>query len=233
MAVLYHPSLDPSRVYYGTDTRACELLAGAALAMVWPSRRLHGGDRGRRAARARRARHRSVCSASVCWSGRPASSRRSSTRGGFVLLAICDRRSSSRRSPTRPAGSGVVLGWAPLRWIGVRSYGIYLWHFPIIVLTTPSGVHQTDLLRDALQVAATFGVAALSWRYVEQPVRHGALGRLWGRLRSGEWRPQAIRGAAGRWRWPPSRCSRSPPSGWPEWAPPPPGRRSPRRAAAA
>ena len=40
MAVLYHPSLDPSRVYYGTDTRAFELLFGAALAMVWPSRKL-------------------------------------------------------------------------------------------------------------------------------------------------------------------------------------------------
>src|SRR5665811_1647529 len=41
MAILYSPSLDPSRVYYGTDTRALELLAGAALAMLWPSRRLH------------------------------------------------------------------------------------------------------------------------------------------------------------------------------------------------
>ena len=40
MAALYHPSLDPSRVYYGTDTRASELLFGAALAMVWPSRKL-------------------------------------------------------------------------------------------------------------------------------------------------------------------------------------------------
>ena len=40
MAVLYRPRFDPSRVYYGTDTRALELLIGAALAMVWPSRRL-------------------------------------------------------------------------------------------------------------------------------------------------------------------------------------------------
>ncbi len=40
MAILYEPSLDPSRVYYGTDTRALELLSGAALAMVWPSRQL-------------------------------------------------------------------------------------------------------------------------------------------------------------------------------------------------
>ncbi len=44
MAVLYHPSLDPSRVYYGTDTRAAGLLFGAALAMVWPSRRLSQTD---------------------------------------------------------------------------------------------------------------------------------------------------------------------------------------------
>ena len=52
MAVLYHPSLDPSRVYYGTDTRALELLVGAALAMVWPSRRLHAaGSRRRRGGR--------------------------------------------------------------------------------------------------------------------------------------------------------------------------------------
>ena len=40
MAILYNPNLDPSRVYYGTDTRAFALLAGAALAVVWPSRKL-------------------------------------------------------------------------------------------------------------------------------------------------------------------------------------------------
>ena len=44
MAVLYKPGIDPSRVYYGTDTRAVELLVGAALAMVWPSDRLHRTD---------------------------------------------------------------------------------------------------------------------------------------------------------------------------------------------
>ena len=62
MAVLYHPSLDPSRVYYGTDTRAFELLFGAALAMVWPSRNLQPADRRRRPQHARRRRRRSAWS---------------------------------------------------------------------------------------------------------------------------------------------------------------------------
>ena len=60
---------------------------------------------------------------------------------------------------------GRVLGWGPLRWLGVRSYGIYLWHAPIIVLTTPATIHGVQPLRAALQVAASVVVAALSWRY--------------------------------------------------------------------
>jgi hypothetical protein len=88
---------------------------------------------------------------------------------------------------------GPILGWKPLRWIGVRSYGIYLWHFPIIVLTTPGGVaNGSESLRELLQAAAIIGIAALSWRYVEEPVRHGALGRLWRRARSGGWRPENV-----------------------------------------
>jgi hypothetical protein len=71
-----------------------------------------------------------------------------------------------------------------MRWIGARSYGIYLWHFPIIVLTASSASSAPSGVRTALQVAATFAVAALSWRYVEDPIRHGALGRLWERWRA-------------------------------------------------
>jgi GDSL-like Lipase/Acylhydrolase family len=74
----------------------------------------------------------------------------------------------------------------------VRSYGIYLWSVPIIVLTTPASSHGIDLLRDALQVSAIAFVAALSWRFVEQPIRHGALARLWRRLRSDGWRAHAL-----------------------------------------
>ena len=79
-----------------------------------------------------------------------------------------------------------VLGWEPLRWVGERSYAIYLWHYPVIVLTTPLGA-PPSIVRASLQIAATIGLAALSWHFVENPVRHGALGRLWERLRQRKW----------------------------------------------
>jgi hypothetical protein len=82
---------------------------------------------------------------------------------------------------------GGIVGVKPLRWIGVRSYGIYLWQTPIIVLTSPQGHHGQSLLRDALQVAAILVVSALSWRYVEEPIRHGAIGRLLARRRRVGW----------------------------------------------
>jgi lysophospholipase L1-like esterase len=60
------------------------------------------------------------------------------------------------------------------------------------VLTTPAAASSFDQLRATLQVAASVAVAALSWRYVEEPIRHGALGRIWGQARAAHWRPRAL-----------------------------------------
>ncbi|HUN78829.1 MAG TPA: acyltransferase family protein [Solirubrobacteraceae bacterium] len=195
MALLYRPSFDPSRVYFGTDTRAFELLAGAALAMVWPSARLRRGIAG--GARRTLDALGAVCVAAIVilmW--------RSSEyswflyRGGFVLLSLAS--AGAIAVLVHPACRlGDLLGCRPLRWIGARSYGIYLWSVPILALSTPVGAHGVDLVRAALQVFAIFAVAGLSWRFVEQPVRHGALGRLWGRLGAGDWRSRDL--ARGHW----------------------------------
>ncbi len=190
MAVLYKPSLDPSRVYYGTDTRACELLVGAALAMIWPSRKLKANvaPNARRLLDGLGIAGLLVIALMVWRTGRFDSFL---YRGGFLVLALATALVIVALA--HPACRlGPVLGWGALRWVGVRSYGIYLWHFPIIVLTTPAGEQGTNLLRDALQVAAILAVAALSWRYVEEPVRHGALGRLWKRARAGELHPRTM-----------------------------------------
>src|SRR5438270_4878079 len=181
MGLLYHPGYDPTRIYEGTDTRAFGLLVGAALAMVWPSRRLPR--------LASRPAVRDLLDAIgvaglvgvlvLVW--RTGSFSPFLYPGGFVLLSVAT--AALVAAVVNPASRlGPVVGWRPLRWVGVRSYGIYLWHWPIIVLAgnAQGGV---DFGTGALEVAATLVVASLSWRYVEEPVRHGALGRLWRRIR--------------------------------------------------
>ncbi len=188
MLRLYHPGVDPTRVYEGSDTRACGLLIGAALAMLWPSR-------GVAAAIGRRSRFLLdgvglaglVVIGLMIW--RTGQYSPFLYRGGLVVLSLA---TAGVVAAAAGAGTvvGVALGWRPLRWIGVRSYGIYLWHYPVIVLTSPANATE-NLPRAAAQVAASIGIAALSWRFVEEPIRHGALGRLWHRLRAQPaWRPE-------------------------------------------
>ncbi|MDZ7675291.1 MAG: acyltransferase family protein [Acidimicrobiales bacterium] len=182
MALLFEPGTDPSRVYYGTDTRAAELLVGAALATVWPSQRLRAtvSSGARTAIDAVGAAGLGVIAIMFLRVGEFSPFL---YQGGFIVLAV--GVSAVVASVAHPASRlGPALGCRPMRWIGARSYGIYLWHFPIIILTNPVG-ETPSLPRAVVQVAATFGVAALSWRFVEDPIRHGALGRLWEQWRAG------------------------------------------------
>jgi peptidoglycan/LPS O-acetylase OafA/YrhL len=186
MAVLYHPSLDPSRIYYGTDTRAGGLLFGAALAMVWPSRRLSR----RIAPQARNTLDGLgilglLIIALMIW--QVGEFDRFLYQGGFIVLSLATVMVLMPLA--HPACRlGKALGVAPLRWVGVRSYGIYLWQTPIIVLTGPDSRPPEGLLGKALQVAAIFAVAGLSWHFVEEPIRHGAIGRFFARRRAVGWR---------------------------------------------
>ncbi|HET9898126.1 MAG TPA: acyltransferase family protein [Streptosporangiaceae bacterium] len=180
MARWYTPGVDPTRVYEGTDTRAFGLLIGAVLALAWPAGRVVRPGKMGRILPDVAGFAGLVAIGVLIW--RVGQYSAFSYRGGLVLLSVA---TVGVVAATAVPGTvvGLALGWRPLRWIGARSYGIYLWHYPVIVLTTPANA-KPSIAKAAIQVAAVIAIAALSWKFVEEPIRHGALGRFWARLRT-------------------------------------------------
>ena len=171
MSILYVPGGDPSRVYYGTDTRAFELLIGCALALVWPMKRLSGN---RLPNSLKHALHGTELAAFALLMMCIYFVDEFSPflyHGGMLIISIiaailiaCVSHPSSFL--------GFALSVKPLRWIGKRSYGIYLWHYPVIVLSTPvQEIGNPVYWHVAMKVAVTFILAELSYRFIEKPIR--------------------------------------------------------------
>ncbi|WP_244306007.1 acyltransferase family protein [Bacillus cereus] len=174
MAILYEPGADPSRIYYGTDTRAFSLLIGAVLALVWPSNRLAnkiipkarfildvvGGIA-------------LIIILIMFWKTNQYDP--FLYKGGMVLLSIATALLVANLA--HPASRiAQFLRFRPLRWIGIRSYGIYLWHYPILTLTTPKvNAEDFSLIRAILQFLLIILIAQISWKFIEKPIRQGAL----------------------------------------------------------
>ncbi|MDR9854874.1 acyltransferase family protein [Paenibacillus sp. VCA1] len=174
MAVLYVPGTDPSRVYYGTDTRAFALLIGAALAVIWPSRKLGGRIS---------AGTRSVLDIAgflglavlIMLVYRVNEYDDYLYRGGFLLISLLS--AAVIAALAHPASRiGKAMGCKFLRWIGVRSYSLYLWHYPVIIFTTPEvQTEGSGMLRILFQLSLSFILAACSYKYIEEPLRRGGL----------------------------------------------------------
>lgn len=168
MAVLYDPA-DASRVYFGTDTRAQQLLIGAALAWFVQLRpeRLELGSRTRGAW--------TVVVGLVVFAVIASTTFDEATwlyRGGFFAISILCALLVLGTATTTPASPLRWLTWAPLLWIGVRSYGIYLWHWPVILFVgEPMGVDLPRIPLMFLQVAVTLALTELSLRLIERPAR--------------------------------------------------------------
>jgi len=70
----------------------------------------------------------------------------------------------------QPGVLSTLLVRREMRWLGVRSYGIYLWHWPIVVLVRPGTTADWPAVTAAIAiVGAGLLLGALSWRYVERP----------------------------------------------------------------
>jgi peptidoglycan/LPS O-acetylase OafA/YrhL len=170
MWILYTPNTDPSRVYYGTDTRAFLLLMGILLALVWPwIVRMRG------AVPLLELFGIAALVGTVLLFLRMQDFNPTLYRGGDLAAAFCFAVLVAAVAHPR-TGIGEAFGVAPLRWVGERSYGMYLWHWPIIVLV--SGVNTRPSAGIVVAEAAlVVTAAALSFRFVEQPIRTGSLQR--------------------------------------------------------
>lgn len=161
------------RVYFGTDTRAPELLLGAVLAVAVSSRTvrrrlvLHRGRRDLVAALGALA-----LAVQLYWWWTLEQSTTWLYRGGFAAYAVLSCAVIlAAVVPTGPVRT--VLAVAPLRWLGARSYGIYLIHWPLFLAFRQELPDAPPLARAAVATAITLVLAELSYRLIESPIRHG------------------------------------------------------------
>ena len=223
MMVLYNPATDPSRVYYGTDTRVFSLLLGAWMAFIpdrdlAPARlvrhlgldRLAGaGKHGKSKSDTAEAATTKPSELARFWSS-PASIDLMGVvglvglaamvaltngytafqyRGGTLLCSILTLMVIA--ACVQPQGMVArALAAEPLVWIGKRSYSIYLWHYPLLLLMNPvANINDTPWWHYILQVLLVVAAAECSYRFIETPFRKGAFGRTVSELRDGTTTP--------------------------------------------
>jgi peptidoglycan/LPS O-acetylase OafA/YrhL len=164
MAVLYDGA-DPSRSYYGTDTRAHTLLVGALAALVLLNRRPI-----RPHAFAVRQWLGGAAGLAVLWAWHGTSDTGAALyHGGLLVFAVAVALVIA--ASTHAGALQRTLSIAPLAWIGRLSYGVYLWHWVLQVWLTPARVGLDGLPLTAVRVGATFGAATASYYLVELPIR--------------------------------------------------------------
>ena len=172
MAALFTPGTDPARVYYGTDTRAQSLLIGAALALILDRRQVGTTRIGRRFL------HATALGAALLLMWTWARTPDNATwlyRGGLALTALLVAVVIAGVTAETPGPVGRLLSLRAVRWIGVISYGLYLWHWPVYVALSRgrTGLDGSALL--AVRLACTVALATASYYLVERPIRRGAL----------------------------------------------------------
>ncbi len=101
-------------------------------------------------------------------------------RGGYAVLGSVSRPSSRRRCSPGRFGLRSFLSLGPLVWIGRISYGLYLWHWPVIVAASPARTGLDGPSLTVVRVGLTFVFATAPFYLVEQPIRRGALPRAVG-----------------------------------------------------
>lgn len=172
MAWLYVPGHDPSRVYYGTDTRAFAVLFGAVLAFIWPSTELKS-KLGHAQQRLLDGIGLFTLVAIIGMYFLADSQSAFVYRGGMVLFSLLVVLLVA--ATVHPGAH--VNRWLTnpvFTWIGKRSYGIYLYQFPVMIFyeNQVHNIAHWPWLHNFIQLALILGLSELSYRYVEKPLSH-------------------------------------------------------------
>jgi peptidoglycan/LPS O-acetylase OafA/YrhL len=170
MIVLYDP-LDTNRAYFGTDTRATAILLGAALA-AWLAIRGPATQRNSRIA-IEVAGLAGAATLALAWTRLDG---QSSTlyRGGFLLCGLAATAVIAAAVHPERGPLARVLSWRPLCALGLISYGVYLYHWPIDIVLNEQRAHLHGWPLFAVQTIVTLALATASYRLIEMPIRRGA-----------------------------------------------------------
>jgi peptidoglycan/LPS O-acetylase OafA/YrhL len=184
MGVLFSPSSDPSRAYLGSDSHAMGLLVGVALGVLAGAGRPWEvlTDRLRAGTTAARLAPLTAAAALVALLVimRVADANTTTLyRGGFLVFAVLCAMVVVLVVVMPDTVLARGLSTPPLVAIGLRSYSLYLWHWPVrVFLTTTSGLDGFSLF--AVRLVVSVVLAEISFQCVEQPFRLGGLARKWG-----------------------------------------------------
>jgi peptidoglycan/LPS O-acetylase OafA/YrhL len=191
MDILFHHGASTNRLYLGTDTRSQCLFIGCALAvgLVLLTKRSHAGGRLKEGElwRPSTSQGRMVCAVAgvvgaalsiVLWtttsttSGFP-------YEGGFFLIGLATAGVIAAVVGAPRSLVPRFLSLAPIRYIGRISYGIYIWHWPLIIWMTEARLGFGGAGLFLVRCAVTLAVSILSYHLVEQPIRRGTFLREW------------------------------------------------------
>ena len=174
MWTMYQPFEDPLRVYYGTDTRASGLLIGVLLAYIW---RPWNAEKSELFPKGKDALLPVGLAALgiLIWANTHYTLLMPDAdqlfRGGFLITSIATAIVIAC-VVTPNSNLNSILGLAPFVWVGKRSYGLYLWHWPVFQLTRERvdvDINGWELF--AVRMFVTLVLVEISYQCIERPIR--------------------------------------------------------------
>ncbi|WP_374284796.1 acyltransferase family protein [Lactococcus sp.] len=169
MAILYVPGSDPTRVYYGTDTRLFSLMMGASLAIIWPMNKLSKkvNQKGRQVGLI--ATIVTTAILILAYLFMPAESNFVYYGGMWLISFVTMILIALIAHPALPANK--IFSNKFFDYIGSRSLGIYIWQLPVFALSEAKLLAPTAWYNILWQLALIGALSELSYRFVEIPAQ--------------------------------------------------------------